>query len=80
MFSFQEKRIIARAIENTIKALNHPAIDNARICFQLHVCGKDEWEYADIEQNKAEHRPSSTWNERAREWLTGGAVKLRVRG
>ena len=70
MFSHEEKKKIAQAIEDVIRSINHPEMDNERIRFHLHVEGKESWSWADITENRPEHqRDEKSWNEHARHVL-----------
>ena len=41
MFSMKEKQHLAQVVEDAIKTLNHPEMDNKNIKFHLHVDGKE---------------------------------------
>ena len=69
MFSFEEKHKIAQVVENVIREINHPEMDNNNIQFQLHVEGKEGWSWADITENRKEYAPDSIWNENARRFV-----------
>lgn len=70
MFSVKEKQHLAQIVEDAIKALNHPEMDNANVKFLLHVDGKESWSFADIHENsKASPLIQNPWNEIAREVL-----------
>ena len=51
MFSVEEKRKIAKAIEKLLLELNHPEMPKEKPKFKLHVDGKEGWSWADIEPN-----------------------------
>ncbi len=51
MFSMEEKKKIACAIENILMDLNHPEMPKFNPKFKLHVDGKESWSWADIEPN-----------------------------
>lgn len=70
MFSFNEKRIIAKRVEDIIREINHPEMDNDNIRFQLHIEGRAAWSWADITENRPEQKPANTWNEVSRNVLT----------
>lgn len=51
MFSIQEKKDIAKKIEQLLLELNHPEMPDEKPKFKLHVDGKESWSWADIEPN-----------------------------
>ena len=51
MFSVAEKRKIADVIEKTLLELNHPEMPDKKPLFKLHVSGKEDWSWADVEPN-----------------------------
>lgn len=51
MFSVEQKRKIAEIIEKALLELNHPEMPGENPQFKLHVDGKEEWSFADIEPN-----------------------------
>lgn len=51
MFSMKEKQMIATKIEELLLNLNHPEMPKEKPEFFLHVDGKQEWSFADIEPN-----------------------------
>ncbi len=51
MFSVTEKKEIARKIEKILLDLNHPEMPTEKPKFKLHVDGKEDWSWADIEPN-----------------------------
>ena len=51
MFSAEEKQIIAREVEKVLLAFNHPEMPKEKPNFSLHVDGKEDWSWADIEHN-----------------------------
>ena len=60
MFSSKQKQLIAQKVEELLLSLNHPEMPETRPEFKLHVDGKEDWSYADIEPNwKFEGRPIS---------------------
>lgn len=73
MFSVKEKQHIASAIEKTLLELNHPEMPKERPVFKIHIDGKEDWSWADIEPNwkyGADNPPSvNSFNENAREIL-----------
>lgn len=67
MFSRDEKMKIAKAVEDVIREINHPEMDNDNIKFNLHIEGKETWSWADIRPNKKDEPPAdpNNWNEKA---------------
>ena len=64
MFSIKEKQHISQVIEDTIRTLNHPEMDNENIKFLLHVDGKKSWSWADIHETSiASPLHQNSWNE-----------------
>ena len=51
MFSVEEKKKIAEAIEKLLLDLKHPEMPTEKPKFKLHVDGKEGWSWADIEPN-----------------------------
>ena len=51
MFSVEEKQKIADAVERVLLSFNHPEMPTNRPVFSLHVDGKEDWSWADIEPN-----------------------------
>lgn len=51
MFSLEEKKKIAAAVEKVLLKLNHPEMKKERPVFHLHVKGKEIWSWADIDPN-----------------------------
>lgn len=51
MFSVAEKRKIAEVIEKTLLELKHPEMPTEKPKFKIHIDGKEEWSWADIEPN-----------------------------
>ncbi len=51
MFSMAEKKHIATEIEKLLLSLNHPEMPTEKPKFKLHVDGKEDWSWADIEPN-----------------------------
>lgn len=72
MFSMEEKRKIADAVEKILMDIDHPEMPKSRPSFQLHVDGKENWSWADIEPNwKYENSGATTthWNENSRGYM-----------
>jgi len=70
MFSVKEKQKIAEVIEKTLLELEHPEMPKEKPKFKLHVDGKADWSWADIEPNWVyeDKEPGvNTWNEKARD-------------
>lgn len=67
MFSTEEKRKIAAALEKVLLEINHPEMPKERPYFKLHVDGKEDWSWADIEPNwvieldMVRRRPEKKW-------------------
>ena len=57
MFSLQQKREIADAVQKILRDTNHPELPSGEIEFALHVNGAAEWSWADIRNNGAVHNP-----------------------
>jgi len=70
MFSIKEKKYIADVIEKTLLALNHPEMPKEKPVFKIHIEGKENWSWADIEPNwkykEKEDKTINQWNEVAR--------------
>lgn len=67
MFSVDQKRKIAAAVEDILRQTNHPELPppGEPIRFVLHVDGKESWSWADIQNNAAVQNPGvNPWNER----------------
>jgi hypothetical protein len=70
MFSVQQKRDIADAVQQILRATNHPELPADEIQFHLHVAGAESWSWADIRNNGAVANPGvNPWNENATELL-----------
>lgn len=64
MFSVNQKRQIADAIQQILRDTKHPELPEGEICFHLHVEGSAPWSWADIKNNGAVTNPSfNPWNE-----------------
>ncbi len=64
MFSIAEKREIADAVQNILRATHHPELPSGEISFTLHVNGAESWSWADIQNNGAVKNPGvNPWNE-----------------
>ena len=65
MFSVQQKREIADAVQKILRATNHPELPKTgEIRFKLHVDGAEKWSWADIVNNGAVSVPGiNPWNE-----------------
>jgi hypothetical protein len=72
MFSKEQKIKIAKEIEKLLLSFNHPEMPKEKPSFHLHVKGKENWSWADIEPNHffIDNPPSiNTWNEtQSAEW------------
>ena len=51
MFSVQQKMEIAKKVEEVILSFNHPEMPKEKPEFKLHIDGKEDWSWADIEPN-----------------------------
>ena len=51
MFSKDQKIKISKAIEEVLLSLDHPEMPKNKPDFHLHVKGKEDWSWADIEPN-----------------------------
>jgi hypothetical protein len=51
MFSVQQKREIADAVQKILRATNHPELPPGEIQFLLHVDGATPMSWADIKNN-----------------------------
>ena len=58
MFSMQQKRDIADAIQKLLRDTNHPELPDDEIQFELHVIGAKSWSWARIRNNGAVINPS----------------------
>jgi hypothetical protein len=66
MFSIQQKRQIADAVQKILRDTNHPELPSGEISFHLHVDGAESWSWADIRNNGAVVNPEASanpWNE-----------------
>jgi len=57
MFSTQQKREIADAVQKILQATKHPELPQGEIQFALHVDGAESWSWADIRNNGAVTKP-----------------------
>jgi hypothetical protein len=53
MFSAQQKRQIADAVQRILRETSHPELPHGEINFLLHVEGVETWSWADIRNNGA---------------------------
>ena len=51
MFNIAEKRKIAEIIEKILLELKHPELPKEKPVFKIHIEGKEDWSWADIEPN-----------------------------
>lgn len=66
MFSVAQKRHIAEAVQQILRATGHPELppEGTEIRFLLHVDGAAGWSWADIRNNGAVASPDvNPWNE-----------------
>ena len=57
MFSVQQKREIASAVQSILRSTNHSELPTGEIQFHLHVEGAESWSWADIRNNGAVTSP-----------------------
>lgn len=72
MFSMNEKRKLAEAVEKLLLDLNHPEMPKEKPEFTLSVNGKEDWSWAEIGPNwkfdsGVKKMGVNPWNEVARE-------------
>jgi len=65
MFSVEQKRNIANAVQKILRDTNHPELPKeGEIKFHLYVNGAEGWSWADIRSNGQVTNPSvNPWNE-----------------
>jgi hypothetical protein len=64
MFSTEQKRNIANAVQQILRDTGHPELPVTEIKFMLHVHSRFQWSWADIQNNNAVPIPSvNPWNE-----------------
>lgn len=64
MFSVNQKRQIADAVQRILRETNHPELPDGEISFFLRVNGTKVWSWADIRNNGAVTNPTiNPWNE-----------------
>ena len=64
MFSIQQKRQIADAVQRILRETGHPELPVGEISFHLKVAGAESWSWADIRNNGAVTAPATNpWNE-----------------
>ncbi len=64
MFSVEQKRKIARAVQAILRETEHPELPAGEISFKLYVYGAENWSWADIRNNGAVSAPTvNPWNE-----------------
>lgn len=51
MFSTEQKREIADAVQKILRSTNHPELPAGEINFLLHVDGAEDWSWANITNN-----------------------------
>ena len=65
MFSVNQKRSIAEAVQKILRETNHPELPDGEIKFHLHVEGAESWSWADIKNNGVVDNPTvNPWNEK----------------
>jgi hypothetical protein len=64
MFSVNQKREIADAVQRLLRFTGHPELPQDEIQFRLRVSGAEAWSWADIRNNGAVDEPGvNQWNE-----------------
>ena len=64
MFSIQQKREIADAVQRILRGTNHPELPSGEINFRLRVEGAEDWSWAEIKNNGSVKDPTvNPWNE-----------------
>jgi hypothetical protein len=64
MFSLNQKRHIADAVQKILRDTGHPELPEGEIQFDLHVKGAQPWSWADIRNNGSVPNPGiNPWNE-----------------
>jgi len=64
MFSVNQKRQIADAVQKILRDTHHPELPTGEIQFSLRVEGSEAWSWAVIRNNGAVTQPSvNPWNE-----------------
>jgi hypothetical protein len=64
MFSIRQKREIAEAVQQALRATDHPELPEGEIQFELRVNGAEYWSWALVRNNGAVPNPTSDlWNE-----------------
>jgi len=51
MFSLEQKQKISTEVEKLLLSFNHPEMPTEKPKFNLHIYGKENWSWADIEPN-----------------------------
>lgn len=65
MFSIRQKREISEAIQDVLRATNHPELPQGEIQFHLYVHGEDDCSWANIRNNGEIKNPSyNKYNEK----------------
>lgn len=71
MFTVKEKQHLAEVIEKAILELKHPEMPEEKPKFKIHIDGKENWSWADIEPNwtyDKDNKPGvNIFNEMSRE-------------
>jgi hypothetical protein len=64
VFSVEQKRQIADAVQKVLRATGHPELPAGEIAFTLKVAGAEAWSWAEIHNNGACPNPGvNPWNE-----------------
>ena len=72
MFSVQQKRKIAEAVQKVLRDTKHPELPADEIQFNLHVIGAESWSWADIRNNGAMTDPGVNPHNEAMDDRGGG--------
>jgi hypothetical protein len=65
MFSVNQKRQIADAVQKVLRDTGHPELPEGEIQFALIVRGAESWSWADIRNNGVVQDPGvNPWNEK----------------
>jgi len=71
MFSVQQKREIAEAVQKILRGTRHPELPAGEIQFRLRVNGAESWSWADICNNGAVAKPVHNPHNEAQDPRTG---------
>ena len=76
MFSVEDKKKIAAAIETVLLEIGHPEMPDEKPYFEIHIDGKESWSFADIKPNwfyneQGSPKNPNSWNEVAGDGMKG---------